>query len=341
MALRDQLNDLLAQFEPELRDAFIAAFADVTRQADLARIVARLEAGDIEGALAAVHIDASAFAAVQNAIEDAFEAAGVWQIGKLPTITTRLGQKLIIRFDARNIRAEQLIGQYSSTLVREVVADQIAMLRSALRAAMEAGTNPRTAGLDVVGRVDRATNARFGGIIGLTSQQEGYARAAELELASADPALLQNWLSRVLRDKRYDSTVLKAIKSGIPIDATTARNMIARYRAALLKMRGETVARTEAMTALHMGQDEAMRQLLATGQVAPNNIRRIWRSAGDNRVRDTHKSLNGTAVGPFEAFQSPSGAAIMYPGDPNAPAAETINCRCDLTIRIDFLANIE
>ena len=37
---------------------------------------------------------------------------------------------------------------------------------------------------------------------------------------------------------------------------------------------------------------------------------------------------------PGEPFESPSGALLMYPVDPSAPAAEVINCQCQLTTRV-------
>ena len=58
------------------------------------------------------------------------------------------------------------------------------------------------------------------------------------------------------------------------------------------------------------------------------------------RTRLTHAVLDGKTAGLREPFRSPSGAFLMFPGDPSAPGAEIINCRCNLTYRIDFLANI-
>jgi hypothetical protein len=339
-AARRQLDDLLAQFEPEVREAFLEAFADIRDQADLQRIVDRLAAGDIEGALRAIHIDPAAFLGVEEAIQRAYMAGGRLTAESLPAIPTRTGEELVIRFDGRNPRAEDWLRTYSGALIRQIVADQLEMVRERLAANMEAGIHPRTAALDLVGRIDRVTQRRTGGVIGLTSQQERFVRNAEAELASSDPATLARWLERKLRDKRYDPTVRKAIAAETSVDAATRRLMIIRYENSFLRLRAETVARTEAMTALHKAQDEGLRQAVETGQIAPSQIRRTWRSAADKRVRDTHQALNGETVGYGEPFESPSGARLMFPGDPNAPAAEIINCRCHLSVRIDFLANI-
>ncbi|MDB5724627.1 MAG: putative head morphosis protein, partial [Novosphingobium sp.] len=62
--------------------------------------------------------------------------------------------------------------------------------------------------------------------------------------------------------------------------------------------------------------------------------------AGDKRVRDTHRGMNHQTVGQNESFVSPSGARLRYPGDPLAPAAEIINCRCWTENSIDFMKGL-
>lgn len=57
-----------------------------------------------------------------------------------------------------------------------------------------------------------------------------------------------------------------------------------------------------------------------------------WHSRRDSRVRETHRVLDGKKVPMGSPFVSPSGAKLRYPGDPKAPIAEVINCRCFLRI---------
>lgn len=51
-------------------------------------------------------------------------------------------------------------------------------------------------------------------------------------------------------------------------------------------------------------------------------------------TRDTHAAMNGQKRMQGEPFQSPSGALLMYPGDPSAPPEEVINCQCQITSRV-------
>lgn len=56
-----------------------------------------------------------------------------------------------------------------------------------------------------------------------------------------------------------------------------------------------------------------------------------WVSMHDDRVRSSHKHLDGQRVAIGSAFMTQSGP-IRYPGDPLAPFGETINCRCHLEL---------
>jgi hypothetical protein len=37
-------------------------------------------------------------------------------------------------------------------------------------------------------------------------------------------------------------------------------------------------------------------------------------------------------VGLHQPFVTPLGIELMYPGDPNAPAGDVVNCRCVVTV---------
>lgn len=336
----DYIAELLDKFEPIIRAAFIAALDDIRSNAELLRIIERLEKGDINGALEAVHLDPAAFRPLEQAIVQAYEAGGSGAVRSMPTLRDPAGSRVVVRFDGRNVRAEAWLRNHSTSIVTGIVEDQAVAIRGALAAGMERGDNPRTVALDVVGRLDRRTGKRAGGIVGLSAQQAQFVENARTELREGTPAALKAYLSRQRRDKRFDRTVAKAIKDGKPIPADQIAAMTQRYADSLLKLRGDTIARTEAMASLHSAQDEAYRQAVDAGGIQEQNVRRVWRSAMDRRVRDSHRHLNGESVGLNESFRTPSGSVLRYPGDPNAPLSEIANCRCTIQVRIDFLANI-
>lgn len=72
------------------------------------------------------------------------------------------------------------------------------------------------------------------------------------------------------------------------------------------------------------------RELVFRRRQVPSNV---WLNAGDDRVRDDHVTLDDGIPRPigfnFGKLLGP-GIVLMYPLDPNAPADQTILCRCAL-----------
>lgn len=86
--------------------------------------------------------------------------------------------------------------------------------------------------------------------------------------------------------------------------------------------RARTIARTETLTAVSLGQASMMN----TAGQAIKNLKKAWVTSQDEDVRDTHRSVNGEIVDYKESFSN----GLRYPRDPKGTAGETINCRCTL-----------
>jgi HK97 family phage portal protein len=86
-----------------------------------------------------------------------------------------------------------------------------------------------------------------------------------------------------------------------------------------LDRRTRTIARTEVHSAFSAGRQEAM------AETKPD--KKLWISARDSNVRDSHEHLDGQQVGWQEKFKGFHGS-LQYPLDPSAPPEEVINCRC-------------
>ncbi len=342
LSTREKLDQLIADFEPLLRNAFMESVADIKSNIQIKRIVERLERNDIAGAIEALYLDPAAFRPLDRAIAQAFEGGGIAAVSAMPTLREPNGAKFITRFDMRNYRAEAVLRERSGNLIDGIVDDIRVAARTTMESGLVEGKGPRSIALDLSGRINRATGRREGGIIGLTNTQAKYVATARGELLSGDPEQLKHYLTRNRRDKRFDATVRKAISTGKPIPVETVDRMtIQQYANRLLLLRGETIARTETMGAFNESQMEAYRQLIDSGAVAESAIQRVWHTAGDSRVRDTHQGMNGQTVGFRTPFQSPNGPLLQYPGDPSAPASEIVNCRCRMSIKIDFLADLD
>jgi len=94
---------------------------------------------------------------------------------------------------------------------------------------------------------------------------------------------------------------------GIVTDATDAR--------------AETIVRTEITRASNFGADEAHKQAGVT--------EKEWLATQDERVRDSHKDMDGQKQPVGSEFVSPDGFSAEYPGDFGI-ASEDINCRCSV-----------
>jgi HK97 family phage portal protein len=86
----------------------------------------------------------------------------------------------------------------------------------------------------------------------------------------------------------------------------------------------ERIARTT-MTAVNNAGDEA-----AWNQADDVVIGSRWLAAIDERTRDTHVAAHGQGRRLNQMFDV-GGTKLAYPGDPNGPPGEIINCRCTRT----------
>lgn len=331
---KQSFSDITEEQARRIRQAFLDAIYAARNRAQVNAIAEALARGDIEAVIRALALDPVVFRGLEQAIEQAFEVGGNWQIDRLLPRTTATGARVDILFNVRNFAAENWLRSHSSTLIREITEDIRTAARNFLTAGMEAGNNPRTVALDLVGRLNRVSGKREGGVLGLTSAQEAWIRNYEAELR--DPARLAEALKRGLRDKRFDKTIRAAIKEGRALDANTVAKMVQSYRNKALKLRGDTIGRTEAMASLHQASYEAMRQAISAGQVDSDLVTGKWKTAKDWRVRDTHRALDGREVPFGEAFVTPRGNRLRFPGDPSAPGEERINCRCSISWNIDI-----
>lgn len=332
-------DELLERYGRVVAEAFFRALDDLRGGVELQRVSAAIENGDVEGALAALHIDPSAFAELPEHVRQAYLESGRLTVQGFPSRKPD-GTALVVRFDGTNPQAERWLSTHSSELVTRISNDQRQMVREHLVLGMQKGQNPRAVALDIVGRINRATGKREGGILGLTRQQAEFVERARVELS--DPATMAAFLDRQRRDKRFDRTIAKAAREGVELPAEMQAKILTAYSRRLLQLRGETIGRTEALTSLNAGSYQAIQQAVKEGKVPANAVRRIWRSARDRRVRDTHAALDSDAVGLDEPFRSPSGALLRFPGDTSlgAPAREIIACRCIVQNRVDWLANV-
>lgn len=322
------IETLTATWEPRVRAAFLQAIATISAHVDIAALTRLIQANDVAGALAAVGVDVAEFSTL------ALTQTAMFNEGGIALARAASNRALRILFDVRNVRAETWIRQRSSTLIQNIVDDQRVAIRAALEAGMQAGTNPRDTALDLVGRIDPRTKQRVGGVIGLHSTQEEWLRNYSVDLASSEPTALKRLLERGLRDKRFDATVLKALREGTGIPDALQAKMRTAYSNRALKWRADNIARTETIRSLGAAQTEAYAQAIEANKVDVDLLTRYWVTTGDGRVRPTHRLIPGMNKDGRkwnEPFQTPDGPSMHAPHDVDP------QCRCHEKIRIDYL----
>lgn len=335
-----ELDRLLDRLEARIAAAFAASIEDMRDAVNFSALVAHLRAGNTEAVMRTLNLQPDMFAPLDEALTQGFADGARYEVGNHSVPDPDGVGPFVLRFDRRAPRAEQWARENSSRLIVEILDDQRDMVRSVISDEIARGVNPRQTALDLVGRVDAVTGTRRGGFIGLTSQEAGYVQNARTQLLGGSPADLRAYLTRTRRDKRFDHHVTRALETGEPIPPKAIDRMVQRYKDRLLKTRGDRIARTEALTSLNAGRKEGFQQLVEKSGVPSDRVTKVWDATGDGRTRDSHIAMDGQSRPVDEPFVSPNGYRLQYPGDSSlgASAAETIQCRCWVNYRIDYLA---
>jgi len=125
--------------------------------------------------------------------------------------------------------------------------------------------------------------------------------------------------------ERIMREIQKSVADNDPIGKTISRVAASLGDVANLLKRAETIARTETLTAVSIGQAAAVAN---AAEVIPG-LKKGWLTAGDNRVRDSHEGLDGDVIAVDETFDN----GLRHPRDTQSnEAAEVINCRCTLVL---------
>jgi uncharacterized protein YbjQ (UPF0145 family) len=311
----ERLNRLVDQQDARIANIFRTAIAALKDEVDLDALATELEQGRVNAAIERLQHAADALGAASNV---AFVTSGQ----STADFMANAGVGRVV-FDQVNLYAVAAMQATRLELIREFTAEQLRATSMALVSGVESGANP----------ISAARNFRDS--IGLTAVQWGYVDSyrTALERVGVDDQAAQNALGRALRDGRGDQTVMAAARAGRPIPPAKIDWLVSRYAQRFVKHRSQVIGRTEAMRAVNQGNEEAYRQAIADGTLDAEQLRREWRTRLDGRERRTHEFLNGEVRGWGEPWVTENGV-LRYPGDPEAPAKETIQCRCALLTRI-------
>lgn len=329
---RRSFERAIAEMSPFVRRAFMTAINRITGRAAIAMLERAIAQGRLDDAARFAGFRPGSWSALSEALRGAYFEAGVSTAAVAPA-------SLGLVFDIDNSGAQQWLATRGGRRITGSLSDDVlAVVRQVMGRTIAGEGSPRSAALDLVGRINRRTGRREGGLIGLTPNQAGWVQSLKEELASGDPTRMAGYFGRELRDKRFDRIVERAMAAGKPVGAGDIRRIAGRYADTVLRMRGETIARTETIQAMSAGRDEAIRQATEQGMV--QGVVKTWNTAGGGRTRDTHASMDQQKRAQDEPFTTGGGYSLQFPGDSSlgAPARETINCRCWVSYEVDWIA---
>lgn len=332
---RSKFELLLETYEPKLRQAFLDAIADIRSQVTLKLLVERLERGDVQGALDALHIERSAFGPLELALAESYNAGGIGFASDM-ILRDPDGHRLAFRFGVRNLAGEALLRDYSAEMVTRETDGIKAMLRTSLTEGLARGDNPTHSALNMVGRVSRLTGKREGGYLGLSLPQERTQANARAALLAGDVEGMRAYRGLKQRNQRFDGVVDRAIAAGKPLSLDDTTRIIGKLNDRQLKYRGDVIGLHETRNALAMARDEGMRQAIESGKVDAAYVTKTWKHSGSEHPRLQHLAMNNTTVKWGERFIMADGTAMDYPHAPDAPARHTIGCDCRVEIKIDY-----
>ena len=127
------------------------------------------------------------------------------------------------------------------------------------------------------------------------------------------------WNRRLIANQITQGVLLG---ESIPKIAKRMQDVTGANRAAAVRL-----ARTSTTAAENTGRVDSYRRAQSLGI----ELKQEWLATLDGRTRSSHRKLDGEKVEVGEKFSN----GCRYPGDPEAPYAETCNCRCTLIAAVE------
>lgn len=332
---------LMRRFEPRISKAFINALNQIKNSVPLEKITELLQTARYGEIIQLFDQDLTraAFGEFTTALTNTYIEAGTANAAMVPPITVTpkvpiLGEiptamEVSVHFDVLNPAMIQSMQEYKLNLVQGLTSEVREAIRAEIFRALDKGMNP----------LDTARMLR--GMIGLTEHQRNIIATyrSQLESIGTDKqAVGTGPLKRLLRDKRSDNKIVRAIKNNEKLDAEYINNLVERYQNRFIQYRAQTIARTESISLINKSNLQLWHNMVDEGIVSENEIVRKWIYTHDSKTRHAHRtipSLNPDGVGLKEPFKSELGL-ILYPGDPNVIAKNRVNCRCTIFMRLKY-----
>jgi len=318
--MSDQLINIASKFESKLEASLLRAFAVIKSEVTLDVLETTIRTQGLTGVvqvLANLQIEGIIEKEIISDITNAINESGRQIISVIPS--GAFTEKVFF-YNILNPITAEYIRSYQLSLVQTISSNTRVAIKNSLEANFIAGNNPRQTAKDFVDT------------IGLTPRQELAVRNYKGYLENLDSQSLQ----RQLRDPKFDKIIRNAISNKQNLSEAQIDRMVNAYRKRYVNYRATTIARTEALRAVSIGEYSSAIQAVQSGAVDGDIVKRFWIYKDDKRTRNSHRqipTLNPNGVGVDQPFITPFGP-LLFPRDPRGTAANTVNCRCHVVYRI-------
>lgn len=323
VSVSDQNKALLAladKYESRIRRKLLDAINSLRSGVKIRELADLIERGASDAEVfAALGLDKT-LARMGSTLDEIHSA--VYEGGALTVAQAAEGISGLPKMEAYFDRASPDVVEYlrdrSSDLVTRITDDVRTNIRTTLADMVAGGEGtPMTAA------------RRLRDSIGLTERQQqavqNYRRYLEMGDSRAYARNIGRNAERVINAGFRDNTM----------SASKIDSLVESYTNRLLQSRAQQVAQTESFRAANTGAHQGWSQIAEQAGIDKGELRRFWVDTNDDHTRDAHRAIpdmNPDGVGLDEPFDSPLGP-IMYPGDPDADPANSINCRCRIVVR--------
>lgn len=342
----DVIRQLAKKLEPTFAAMILDAISKIKDAVSLRAIADALQTGDVDAVIAALGIDTNlaAFDGLKGQIQAAITAGAATQVSAVAAAGAI--PRFVVQFDLLNPRTVDFVQAYQFNLIRQITENTREGIRLHIKQQLEAGINPREAAAQIKQTIG-LTERQMRSVLNFRDELENIHLRRKLPASWGLGRQRSAWntfpideagepidgiTSRRLRDFRFDNTLIKAIRNGEPLTQEQINTMTQRYYERWLRFRATTIARTESLRAAHAGAREQWRQAVDAGHISGALIRKQWQTAGDERVRLSHRPIPGMNTGPEgvgikfdELFVTPEGEHMLPPIAPN--------CRCTVIYR--------
>lgn len=320
------LERAASEVSPDVRAALFTLWRETggaVSDAELLRLIAR---GDVQGvvdALLAAMTTPAVTQPMRNVLRSGVERAARRQARALPLPRAVTVQ---VTFDWLNPRILTAMRTLESAALDTLTAEAAETVRQVVTRGLAAGVGPRTL-------IPQLRNA-----IGLAPNQEAAVESFRQKLLGGPRSVVSGDVlphlsargesvgGAALRDKRFDTQIRRAIRTGERLTPAQVERMTTAYRKRMLAFNAETHARTAALDAVRLGQQEAFESAVTDGGFDRTRVTKRWVATLDARVRPEHRAMHGVTI-PLDA-RFPVDGGVLLPGQ------NTYNCRCLVAYKV-------